>query len=341
MSTVEHGVVKAPSEEPDAVCRGWWAEPGAERQGALFMLAGTAMGVSVTDSFTGDLARPEWVDLATVVHLDALGDPEGGVQTVELGLSSSPVRRPPLSSPTSSPLSSGSVEVVAPSATVVLVVGTVVDGAGHSAVTAWSASAAWSAVSRVTASVQTGMRRVEASSLDCIQASRPVALASWACSAVAASPVAAASWACRLATVACWVSMRVGISAATFCQKARRDCARPRRRVTFRTCLTMRRQLVFCATGGDEVPVCAEAPAANGPAVMTVVRASVPAAIVRRIFMVVLCDVLGPGLGPTGSMDPLSAACRRNVSGVDQCPGSHYDHGPRTSIEGLGERQAP
>ena len=92
MSTVEHGVVKAPSEEPDAVCRGWWAEPGAERQGALFMLAGTAMGVSVTDLQTGDLARPEWVDLATVVHLDALGDPEGGVQTVELGLSTGAVR---------------------------------------------------------------------------------------------------------------------------------------------------------------------------------------------------------------------------------------------------------
>ena len=92
MSTVEHGVVQAPSEEPDAVCRGWWAEPDSERRGALFMLAGTAMGVSVTDSATGDLARPEWVDLATVVHLDALGDPEGGVQTVELGLSTGTVR---------------------------------------------------------------------------------------------------------------------------------------------------------------------------------------------------------------------------------------------------------
>jgi len=89
---VEHGVVQAPSEEPDAVCRGWWAEPDSERQGALFMLAGTAMGVSVTDSATGDLARPEWVDLATVVHLDALGEPEGGVQTVELGMSTGIVR---------------------------------------------------------------------------------------------------------------------------------------------------------------------------------------------------------------------------------------------------------
>ena len=92
MSTVEHGAMTAPSEEPDAVCRGWWAEPAGERQGALFMLAGTAMGVSVMDVATGDLARPEWVDLATVVHLDALGDPEGGVQTVELGLSTGLVR---------------------------------------------------------------------------------------------------------------------------------------------------------------------------------------------------------------------------------------------------------
>lgn len=92
MSTVEHGVVKAPSEEPDAVCRGWWAEPDGEREGALFMLAGTAMGVSVTDTLTGDLARPEWVDLATVVHLDALGEPDGGIQTVELGLSTGTVR---------------------------------------------------------------------------------------------------------------------------------------------------------------------------------------------------------------------------------------------------------
>jgi len=89
---VEHGAVQAPSEEPDAVCRGWWAEPDSERQGALFMLAGTAMGVSVTDPVTGDLARPEWVDLATVVHLDALGEPEGGVQTIELGMSTGAVR---------------------------------------------------------------------------------------------------------------------------------------------------------------------------------------------------------------------------------------------------------
>ena len=92
MSTVDNDVVKAPSEEPDAVCRGWWAEPAGERESALFMLAGTAMGVSVTDAATGDLARPEWVDLATVVHLDALGDPEGGIQTVELGLSTGVVR---------------------------------------------------------------------------------------------------------------------------------------------------------------------------------------------------------------------------------------------------------
>jgi len=69
VSSADGVAVKATSEEPDAVCRGWWSEAAGERHGALFMLAGTAMGVSVTDPASGDLAPPEWVDLATVAAL--------------------------------------------------------------------------------------------------------------------------------------------------------------------------------------------------------------------------------------------------------------------------------
>ena len=70
-------------DEPDAVGRGWIERVGASREQALFMLAGTSLGVG--DLLGGSL--PEWYDLRETTNLDALGDPVGGMQSVEMATS--------------------------------------------------------------------------------------------------------------------------------------------------------------------------------------------------------------------------------------------------------------
>ncbi len=87
MSTSDNGALGVPSDEPDAVCRGWWAQPDRAKDAALFMLADTAMGISLTDHATGEMSPPDWLNLGTVVHLDAIGEAKVGVLEVELGLS--------------------------------------------------------------------------------------------------------------------------------------------------------------------------------------------------------------------------------------------------------------
>lgn len=71
----------APSPvEPDAVGRGWIEQVDATREQVLFMLAGSSLGVG--DILGGSL--PEWFDLGDTTNLDAVGDPVGGMQPVEM-----------------------------------------------------------------------------------------------------------------------------------------------------------------------------------------------------------------------------------------------------------------
>ncbi|MFM7068168.1 MAG: hypothetical protein ACKOYM_01790 [Actinomycetes bacterium] len=87
MSSEGNELHRASVDAPDAVCRGWWSGSPNQRAAALFILVPHALGVSVTDERNGEMAPPEWIDLARVVSLDALGAPAGGLQPVELGLS--------------------------------------------------------------------------------------------------------------------------------------------------------------------------------------------------------------------------------------------------------------
>ncbi len=83
MSGAGQGDGAAPSQvEPDAVGRGWVERTGASREQALFMLAGSSLGVG--DLLGGTL--PEWFDLRQTANLDAVGDPVGGMQPVEMSM---------------------------------------------------------------------------------------------------------------------------------------------------------------------------------------------------------------------------------------------------------------
>jgi hypothetical protein len=62
------------------VGRGWIERSGAGREQALFMLAGTSLGVG--DLLGGSL--PQWYDLRDTTNLDALGDPVAGMQSIEM-----------------------------------------------------------------------------------------------------------------------------------------------------------------------------------------------------------------------------------------------------------------
>ncbi len=65
---------------PDALTQGWVRPPGGERTEALFVLAGSSMGIGRTERVTS----PVWLDLNQLVHLDAIGDPVDGVVEVEI-----------------------------------------------------------------------------------------------------------------------------------------------------------------------------------------------------------------------------------------------------------------
>ena len=90
MSGAAEGDGVSPSQvEPDAVGRGWIERSGSSREQALFMLAGTSLGVG--DLLGGTL--PEWFDLRQTANLDALGDPVGGMQSVEMSITDGRVVR--------------------------------------------------------------------------------------------------------------------------------------------------------------------------------------------------------------------------------------------------------
>lgn len=90
MSGSDQGDGATPSQvEPDAVGRGWIEQVGATREQVLFMLAGPSLGIG--DLLGGSL--PEWFDLSDTTNLDAVGDPVGGMQPVEMTFSSGRVLR--------------------------------------------------------------------------------------------------------------------------------------------------------------------------------------------------------------------------------------------------------
>ena len=66
--------------KPDALTQGWVRPPGGERTEALFVLAGSSMGIGRTERVTS----PVWLDLNQLVHLDAIGDPVDGLVEVEI-----------------------------------------------------------------------------------------------------------------------------------------------------------------------------------------------------------------------------------------------------------------
>ena len=66
--------------KPDALTQGWVRPPGGERTEALFVLAGSSMGIGRTERVTS----PVWLDLNHLAHLDALGDPVDGLVEVEI-----------------------------------------------------------------------------------------------------------------------------------------------------------------------------------------------------------------------------------------------------------------
>lgn len=69
--------------EPDAVARGWVEHGGRPRAEALFVLAGDTLGIGHLDA----PEHPWWIDLRSVTAADAIGEPVGGREQVELFLS--------------------------------------------------------------------------------------------------------------------------------------------------------------------------------------------------------------------------------------------------------------
>ena len=66
--------------EPDAVARGWVIPPGGSRVDAIFVLAGTSLGIGRVERATS----PVWLNLDDLVNLDAIGDPVDGIAHVEI-----------------------------------------------------------------------------------------------------------------------------------------------------------------------------------------------------------------------------------------------------------------
>ena len=66
--------------EPDAVAKGWVVPPGGSRVEAIFVLAGTSLGIGRVERATS----PVWLNLDDLVNLDAVGDPVDGLTEVEI-----------------------------------------------------------------------------------------------------------------------------------------------------------------------------------------------------------------------------------------------------------------
>ena len=75
--------------KPDAVGRGWIDRGGPTPEPALFFLSGTSLGIG--NLVEGSL--PAWIELREATNLDALGDPENGLQAVEMATSGGQVVR--------------------------------------------------------------------------------------------------------------------------------------------------------------------------------------------------------------------------------------------------------
>ena len=74
--------LNAQEAQPDAMGQGWVTPPGGERVDALFVLAGTSLGIGRTER----IAAPVWLALSDLVSLDAIGEPADGLTEVEIGM---------------------------------------------------------------------------------------------------------------------------------------------------------------------------------------------------------------------------------------------------------------
>lgn len=72
--------ISSDEPEPDAISRGWVVPPGGTRVDAIFVLAGTALGIGRVERVT----PPVWLNLDDLVNLDAIGDPVDGLLEVEI-----------------------------------------------------------------------------------------------------------------------------------------------------------------------------------------------------------------------------------------------------------------
>ncbi len=72
--------ISSDEPEPDAIARGWVVPPGGTRVDAIFVLAGTALGIGRVERVT----PPVWLNLDDLVNLDAIGDPVDGLLQVEI-----------------------------------------------------------------------------------------------------------------------------------------------------------------------------------------------------------------------------------------------------------------
>jgi hypothetical protein len=71
-----------PEEEPDAFSPGWVQPMGRGREDAIFVLAGSSLGIGRTATTDA----PVWIDLNRIRNVDALGDPADDTIEVELTL---------------------------------------------------------------------------------------------------------------------------------------------------------------------------------------------------------------------------------------------------------------
>lgn len=79
--TTGEGVAPSSRDEV-ATGRGWVQRPGRPVEPALFFLAGSSLGVTDIDGGR----QPDWYDLLMTTNLDAIGDPEGDVQPIEMSM---------------------------------------------------------------------------------------------------------------------------------------------------------------------------------------------------------------------------------------------------------------
>lgn len=82
MPAATDGGATVPGDEPDAYSSGWVRPQGRDAEDAIFVLAGSSLGIGRTASTD----PPVWIDLDRIHNLDAIGDVVDGSLEVEITL---------------------------------------------------------------------------------------------------------------------------------------------------------------------------------------------------------------------------------------------------------------